>query len=87
MPGDRTSRSLDVSLVIPTSVVRLEAFGALRPQTGQTGSPNRSSRFWPDSHARSSRPQLCGSAEQHDDFLVNHRKPRELDVASANHHS
>jgi hypothetical protein len=54
MPGDRTSRSLDASLAIPTRVLRLEASGALRPQTGQTGSPNWPGRFRPDSHARSS---------------------------------
>jgi hypothetical protein len=53
MLGYRTSRSLDASLAIPTRVLRLEASGALRPQTGQTGSPNRSGRFRPDSHARS----------------------------------
>jgi hypothetical protein len=34
MPGDRTLRSLDASLAIPTSVLRLEASGTLRPQTG-----------------------------------------------------
>jgi hypothetical protein len=54
MPSDSTSRSLDASLAIPTRVLRFEAFGALRPETGQTGSPNWSGRFWPDSHARSS---------------------------------
>jgi hypothetical protein len=58
MPGDRTSRSLDASLEIPTRVLRLEAFGALRPQAGQTGSPNWSGRFWRDSHARSSTSAL-----------------------------
>jgi hypothetical protein len=58
MPGDRTSCSLDASLAIPTRVLRLEASGVLRPQTGQTGSPNRSGRFWPDSHARSSASAL-----------------------------
>jgi hypothetical protein len=58
MPGDRTSRSLDASLAIPTSVLRLEASGALRPQTGQTGSPNRSGRFWPENHAWSSASAL-----------------------------
>jgi hypothetical protein len=51
MPGDRTLRSLDASLAIPTRFPRLEASGAMRPQTGRTGSPNRSGRFWPDSHA------------------------------------
>jgi hypothetical protein len=58
MPGDRTSRSLDTSLVIPTRVLRLEASSALRPKTGQTGSPNWSGQFWPDSHARSSASAL-----------------------------
>jgi hypothetical protein len=53
MPDDRTPCSLGASFAIPTRVLRLEASGALRPQTGQTGSPNRSGRFWPDSHARS----------------------------------
>jgi hypothetical protein len=37
MPSDRTSRSLDASLAIPTCVLHLEASGALRPQTGQAG--------------------------------------------------
>jgi hypothetical protein len=32
MPGDRTSRSLDESLAIPTRVLRLEAFGAVTPK-------------------------------------------------------
>jgi hypothetical protein len=58
MPGDRTPRSLDASLMISTRVLHLEASGALRPQTDQTGSPNRSGRFWPDSHARSSASAL-----------------------------
>jgi hypothetical protein len=58
MPSDRTSLSLDASLAIPTRVLRFEASGALRPQTGQTGSPNRSSQFWPDNHARSSASAL-----------------------------
>jgi hypothetical protein len=54
MPGDCTSRSLDASLATPTRVLHFEASGFLRPQTGQTGSPNQSGRFWPDSHAVSS---------------------------------
>jgi hypothetical protein len=48
MPGDRTSRSLDASLAILTRVLCFEASGALRPQTGQTSSPNRPGWFWPD---------------------------------------
>jgi hypothetical protein len=51
MPGNRTSRSLNTSLAIPTRVLHLEASGVLRPQTGQTGSPNQSGQFLPDSHA------------------------------------
>jgi hypothetical protein len=39
-------------------VLRFEASGALQPQTGQTGSPNQSCQFWPDSHARSSASAL-----------------------------
>jgi hypothetical protein len=30
---------------------------------------------------------LCGSTKEPSGFLVNHWKPRELGVASANHHS
>jgi hypothetical protein len=73
MTDDRTSRSLDASFATPTHVLRFEASDALRPQTSQTGSPKQSGRFWPESHA--------------DGFLVNHRKPHELDVASANQRS
>jgi hypothetical protein len=55
MPGDSTSRSLDASLAISMRVLRLEASGTLRPQTGQasfglTGTPGL-------------QPWLCGSAE------------------------
>jgi hypothetical protein len=62
MPSDRTSRSLDASLVIPTRVLRLEAFGSLRPkpvgpvlQIGQVGFGLRATPGL--------RPQICGSAE------------------------
>jgi hypothetical protein len=58
MPDDHTSRSLDASIAIPTRVLRLEASGALRPQTGQTISPNRSGQFRRDSHTRSSASAL-----------------------------
>jgi hypothetical protein len=30
---------------------------------------------------------LCGTTKEPSGFLVNHRKPRKLGVASANHHS
>jgi hypothetical protein len=56
--------------------------------TGQTGQTHRSDRSGtvaaPSSVLRS---WLCGSTKEPSGFLVNHRKPRELGVASANHHS
>jgi hypothetical protein len=55
MPGDRTPRSLDASLAIPTLVLRLEASGALRPQTGQTG--------FGQTATPGLQPRLCGSAK------------------------
>jgi hypothetical protein len=55
MPGDRTSRSLDASLAIPMRVLRLDAFGALRPQIGQAG--------FGLTAMPGLRPRLCGSAE------------------------
>jgi hypothetical protein len=79
MPSDRISRSLNVSLEISTRVLRFEASGALRSQTGQAGFGQTSTPGL--------QPRLCGSAEQPSDFLLNHRKPRELDVSFANHHS
>jgi hypothetical protein len=55
MLGDRTLRSLDASLAIPTRVLRFEASGALRPQTGQTS--------FGLTATPGLRPRLCGSAE------------------------
>jgi hypothetical protein len=56
--------------------------------TGQTGRTHRSDRSGaaaaPPSVLRS---WLCGSTKEPSGFLVNHRKPRELGVASANLHS
>jgi hypothetical protein len=53
--------------------------------TGQTGQTHRSDRSGtaaaPSSVLRS---WLCGSTKEPSGFLVNHRKPRELGVASAN---
>jgi hypothetical protein len=56
--------------------------------TGQTGQTHRSDRSG-DAAAPSSvlRSWLCGSTKEPSSFLVNHRKPRELGVASANLHS
>jgi hypothetical protein len=56
--------------------------------TGQTGQIHRSD--WSGTAAAPSsvvRSWLCGSTKEPSDFLVNHRKPRELGVASANPHS
>jgi hypothetical protein len=55
MSGDRTSRSLDASLAIPTRVLRLKASGALRPQTGHAG--------FGQTAMPGLRSRLCGSAE------------------------
>jgi hypothetical protein len=94
MPGDRTLRSLDARHAIPTRVLRFEVSGLrrrtpVRPvlPTGQTGT-HRSDRSGavaaPSSVLRS---WLCGSTKEPSGFLVNHWKPCELGVASANLHS
>jgi hypothetical protein len=101
MPGDRTLRSLDASDAIPTRVLRFEDSGLrrrtpVRPvlltgqtgptgQTGQTHRSDRSGAAAPPSSVLQS--WLCGSTKEPSGFLVNHRKPRELGVASANLHS
>jgi hypothetical protein len=95
MPGERNLLSLDASLVIPTRVLRFEDSG-LRCRTpvgpvlltGQSGQTHRSDRSG-TAAAPSSVLQswLCGSSKEPSSFLVNHWKPRELCVASANRHS
>jgi hypothetical protein len=56
--------------------------------TGQTGQTN-----WLDRSGAAAAPSsvlrswLCGSTKEPSSFLVNHQKPRELSVASANRHS
>jgi hypothetical protein len=55
MPDDRTPHSLDASLAILTRVLRLEAPGGLRPQTGQVG--------FGQTATLGLRPRLCGSTE------------------------
>jgi hypothetical protein len=94
MPGDHTLLSLDASHAIPTRVLRFEDSG-LRHRTlvrlvlltGQTGQTHRSDRSGatvaPSSVLRS---WFCGSTKEPSGFLVNHWKPRELGVASANRH-
>jgi hypothetical protein len=91
MPGDRTLRSLDASHAIPKRVLRFEVSGLCRRTpvrpvfpTGQTGTHRSGTAAAPSSVPRS---WLCGSTKEPSGFLVNHRKPRELSVASANLHS
>jgi hypothetical protein len=101
MPSDRTLLSLDASHAIPTHVLHFEDSGLrrrtpVRPvllidqtgTTGQTGQTHRSDRSGvaaaPSLVLQS---WLCGSTKEPSGFLVNHRKPRELGVASANRHS
>jgi hypothetical protein len=90
MPSDPTLLSLDASHVIPTRVLCFKDFGlhcrtSVRPVllTGQTGQTHRSDRSGaaaaPSSVLRS---WLCGSTKEPNGFLVNHRKPHELGVAS-----
>jgi hypothetical protein len=94
MPDDRTLRFLDASHAIPTRILCFEDFGQrhrttvrLVLLTGQTGT-HRSDRSGaaaaPSSVLWS---WLCGSTKEPSGFLVNHRKPRELGVASTNLHS
>jgi hypothetical protein len=61
----------------------------IRPvPTGQTGRTH-----WSDRSGAAAAPSsvlrswLCGSTKEPSGFLVNHRKPRELGVASVNLHS
>jgi hypothetical protein len=93
MPGDRNLLSLDASLAIPTRVLRFEDSELhrrtpVRPvPTGQTGT-HRSDRSGTAAALSSVLwSWLCGSTKEPSGFLVNHRKPRELGVASANLHS
>jgi hypothetical protein len=94
MLGDRTLLSLDTSHAILTRVLcfevsRLRRHTPVTPvPTDQTGQTHRSDRF--DATAPPSlvlRSWLCGSTKEPSGFLVNHWKPREFGVASANHHS
>jgi hypothetical protein len=100
MPGDRNLLSLDTSLAIPTCVLRFEVFELrrrtpVRPVllTSQTGThqsdwSNHGSDRSGAAASLSSvlRSWLCRSTKV-SGFLVNHQKPRELGVASANFHS
>jgi hypothetical protein len=56
--------------------------------TGQTGQTHRSDRSGTTvAPSLVLRSWLCGSTKEPSGFLVNHWKPRELGVASANLHS
>jgi hypothetical protein len=94
MLGDRNLLSLDASLMIPTRVLRFEDSGLrchtpVRPVllTGQTGTHRLDQSGAAASPSSVLRCWLCGSTKEPSGFLVNHRKPRELGVASANRHS
>jgi hypothetical protein len=98
MPGDRNLLSLNASLAIPTRVLLFEDSGLrrrtpVRPVllTGQTGTHRSDPPVRPVWHYCST---VFGSSvlalwitKEPSGFLVNHRKPRELGVASANLHS
>jgi hypothetical protein len=94
MPGDHNVLSLDASLAMAMRVLRFEDSGLrrrtpVRPVllTSQTGT------HWSDPSGTADAPSsvlqscLCGSTKEPNGFLVNHWKPRELGVASANRHS
>jgi hypothetical protein len=94
MPGDRTLLSIEASIEIPTRVLRFEV-SELRRRTPVrlvllTG---QASTHWSDHSdvvvppSSVFRSWLCGSTKEPNGFLVNHRKHRELGVASANLHS
>jgi hypothetical protein len=86
------SRRVSSALKSPDCVVAHRSdrcSSPVRPvPTGQTGQTHRSDRS--GTRAAPSlvlRSWLCGSSKEPSGFLVNHRKPRELGVASANLHS
>jgi hypothetical protein len=94
MPSDRTLRTLDASHAIPTHVIHFEVFGQccrtpvrLVLTIGQTGTHRSNRSGAAAAPASVLRSWLCGSTKEPGGFLVNHWKPRELGVASANRHS
>jgi hypothetical protein len=91
-PATANLLSLDASLAIPTRVLRFEVSGLrrrtpVRPVllTGQKHRSDQSDAAAPLSSVL--RSWLCGSTKEPSDFLVKHRKPHELGVASVNRHS
>jgi hypothetical protein len=94
MPSDRNLLSLDASLAITTHVLRFKDSGLrrrtpVRPVllTGQIGTHQSDRSGAAASPSSVLRSWLCGSTKEPSGFLVNHQKPRELGVASANRHS
>jgi hypothetical protein len=94
MPGDRNLLSLEASLAIPMRVLRFEDSGLhrrtpVRPMllTGQTGTHRSDGSGTAAAPSSVLRSWLCRSTKEPSSFLVNHRKPRELGVASVNRHS
>jgi hypothetical protein len=94
MPGDHNLLSLDASLATSTRVLRFKVFGLrrrtpVRPMllTGQTGSHRSDRSGGAASPSSVLQSWLCRSTKEPSCFLVNHQKPRELGVASANRHS
>jgi hypothetical protein len=92
-PATSNLLSLDTSLTIPTRVLHFEVSGLrhrtpVRPvPTGQTGTHRSDRSVGAASLSSVFRSWLCGSTKEPNGFLVNHRKPCELSVASANRHS
>jgi hypothetical protein len=91
-PTTANSLNLDASLAILTCVLHFEVSGVRRRTpvipvhlTSQTSQTHQSDP--PDVATSGLWPWLCGSTKEPSGFLVNHWKPRELGVASANHHS
>jgi hypothetical protein len=94
MPGDRNLLRLEASLAIPTRVLRFEDSGLRRRTparpvllTGQTGTHRSDRSGAAAAPSLVLRSWLCGSTKEPSGFLMNHWKPRELGVASANRHS
>jgi hypothetical protein len=74
---------------IPDCVVAHRSYRCSSPArpvpTGQAGQNHRSDRSGTAAASSSVlRSWLCGSTKEPNGFLVNHRNPRELGVASAN---
>jgi hypothetical protein len=94
MPGDHNLLSIDASLAIPMRVLRFEVSGLCRRTpvrpvllTGQTSTHQSDRSGAAASPSSVLQSWLCGSTKEPSGFLVNHRKPRELSVASAKRHS